>query len=155
MFFRLPLLLTLFTLILVNNIFGIVPFVQFPTFSRLGFPLVLTLIVYVVYHAVALKRKHGVVGYMMSEYMVENEHILSDLTNDTVQRMYKAFNATNDERFWMAGIGCAVAAGILWSQKHIGAIDLPGSILIHPPIRCPGVIARSRISMISRCYCSK
>ena len=61
-----PLLLTLFTLILVNNVFGIVPFVQFPTFSRLGFPLVLTLIVYVVYHAVALKRKHGVVGYMKS-----------------------------------------------------------------------------------------
>jgi F-type H+-transporting ATPase subunit a len=50
----------------VNNIFGIIPFIQFPTFSRLGFPLVLTAIVYVVYHAVALRRKHGVVGYMKS-----------------------------------------------------------------------------------------
>ncbi len=62
----LPLLFTLFTLILVNNIAGIIPFVQFPTTSRIGFPIVLTLIVYVVYHAVALKAKHGVVGYLKS-----------------------------------------------------------------------------------------
>ncbi|MGB3828196.1 MAG: F0F1 ATP synthase subunit A [Ornithinimicrobium sp.] len=61
-----PLLLTLFTLILVNNVAGIIPFVQFPTTSRIAFPIVLTLIVYVVYHAVALKRKHGVVGYLKS-----------------------------------------------------------------------------------------
>lgn len=61
-----PLLMTLFTLILVNNVFGIVPFVQYPTFSRLGFPLVLTVIVYLTYHAVALRRKHGVVNYLKS-----------------------------------------------------------------------------------------
>jgi F-type H+-transporting ATPase subunit a len=61
-----PLLFTLFTLILVNNVFGIVPFVQYPTMSRLGFPLVLTVIVYIVYHTVAIRRKHGVVGYMKS-----------------------------------------------------------------------------------------
>ena len=73
----------------------------------------------------SLHHNYGVVGYMMSEYMVENEELLPSLTNETVQRMYKAFNATNDERFWMAGIGCAVAAGILWSQKYMGAIDLP------------------------------
>ncbi len=61
-----PLLFTLFTMILLNNVAGIIPFIQFPTFSRLGFPIVLTLIVYVTYHAVALKRKHGVVGYLKS-----------------------------------------------------------------------------------------
>ena len=62
----LPLLLTLFTLILFNNIMGIVPFVQFPSMSRIAFPIVLTLIVYVVYHTVAIRRKHGVVGYLKS-----------------------------------------------------------------------------------------
>ena len=62
----LPLLLTLFTLILFNNIMGILPFVQFPSFSRIAFPIVLTLIVYVVYHTVAIRRKHGVMGYMKS-----------------------------------------------------------------------------------------
>jgi F-type H+-transporting ATPase subunit a len=62
----LPLLFTLFTLILVNNVFGIVPFVQYPTFSRLGFPLVLTVIVYLTYHAVGIRRKHGVLNYLKS-----------------------------------------------------------------------------------------
>ena len=62
----LPLLLTLFTLILFNNIMGIMPFVQYPSMSRIAFPIVLTLIVYVVYHTVAIRRKHGVVGYLKS-----------------------------------------------------------------------------------------
>ena len=62
----LPLLLTLFTLILFNNVMGVMPFVQFPSMSRIAFPIVLTLIVYIVYHAVALRRKHGVIGYMKS-----------------------------------------------------------------------------------------
>ncbi len=61
-----PLLLTLFTMIAFNNIMGIFPFVQFPTMSRIAFPIVLTLIVYIVYHTVALRRKHGVVGYLRS-----------------------------------------------------------------------------------------
>jgi F-type H+-transporting ATPase subunit a len=59
-----PLLFTLFTLILFNNVMGVLPFVQFPTFSRIAFPIVLTLIVYVVYHTVALRRKLGVIGYL-------------------------------------------------------------------------------------------
>ena len=61
-----PLLFTLFTLILFNNVMGVLPFVQFPTFSRIAFPIVLTLIVYVVYHTVALRRKHGVIPYLKS-----------------------------------------------------------------------------------------
>lgn len=57
-----PLLFSLFTVILVNNVFGIVPVVQFPTMSRVGFPVALTLIVFVMYHAVGV-RKHGVGGW--------------------------------------------------------------------------------------------
>ena len=62
----LPLLLTLFTLILFNNVMGVLPFVQFPSMSRIAFPIVLTLVVYVVYHTVAIRRKHGVLGYLKS-----------------------------------------------------------------------------------------
>jgi F-type H+-transporting ATPase subunit a len=61
-----PLLFTLFTLILFNNVMGVLPFVQFPTFSRIAFPIVLTLIVYIVYHTVAIRRKHGVFPYLKS-----------------------------------------------------------------------------------------
>jgi F-type H+-transporting ATPase subunit a len=61
-----PLLMTLFTLILFNNVMGVLPFVQFPTMSRIAFPIVLTLVVYIVYHTVAIRRKHGVIGYLKS-----------------------------------------------------------------------------------------
>jgi F-type H+-transporting ATPase subunit a len=58
-----PLLFTLFTLILVNNLMGIIPPVQFPTMSRIGFPLALALGVYVVYLAAGVKRR-GLVGFL-------------------------------------------------------------------------------------------
>lgn len=58
----LPLLLTQFLLILLNNWFGVIPFIQFPTFSRIGFAIAVTLITYVVYHWVGIRRK-GVGGY--------------------------------------------------------------------------------------------
>ncbi|CAN5428818.1 F0F1 ATP synthase subunit A [soil metagenome] len=61
-----PLLFTIFTFILVNNIAGIFPLIQFPTMSRIAFPIVLTLVVYVVYNVVALQRKHGLLGYLKS-----------------------------------------------------------------------------------------
>lgn len=60
-----PLLFTLFTLILVNNVLAIIPPVQFPTMSRIGFPVALTLVVFVVYHAIGI-RKRGLVGYFKS-----------------------------------------------------------------------------------------
>jgi F-type H+-transporting ATPase subunit a len=57
-----PLLFTLFTLILVNNLFGVIPLVQFPTMSRIGVPAALTLVVFVIYHAVGIRSK-GLLGY--------------------------------------------------------------------------------------------
>jgi F-type H+-transporting ATPase subunit a len=58
-----PLILSLFTFVLVNNLFGIIPFFQFPTMSRIGFPIALALFVYVFYHYAGFK-KHGFVGYI-------------------------------------------------------------------------------------------
>ncbi len=58
-----PLLFSLFTLILVNNLFGIIPPFQFPTMSRIGFPIALTLVVFVAYHAVGI-RKNGFAGHL-------------------------------------------------------------------------------------------
>ncbi len=57
-----PFLFSLFIFILCNNLFGIVPFLQFPTMSRIGFPIGLVAIVYVLYHAVGIRRK-GLGGY--------------------------------------------------------------------------------------------
>jgi len=60
-----PLLFSMFVLILVNNLFGVIPPVQFPTMSRVGFPIALTLVVYVTYHYLGF-RKHGFAGYFKS-----------------------------------------------------------------------------------------
>jgi F-type H+-transporting ATPase subunit a len=61
----LPLLFALFVLILVNNLFGVIPPVQYPTMARIGFPMALTLVVFVLYLAIGVRRK-GVVGYIKS-----------------------------------------------------------------------------------------
>ncbi|QFU86491.1 F0F1 ATP synthase subunit A [Amycolatopsis sp. YIM 10] len=62
-----PLILSIFTFILVNNIFGIIPVVQFPTMAHFGFPLAISvLIVYPIYNYVGIKR-HGFSGYMKNQ----------------------------------------------------------------------------------------
>ncbi len=58
-----PLLFTLFTLILVHNVLSIVPLVQFPTMSRIGFPAALALVVFVLFHVVGIRRR-GLVSYI-------------------------------------------------------------------------------------------
>jgi F-type H+-transporting ATPase subunit a len=60
-----PLLFTLFTLILLNNLAGIIPLIQYPTMSRIGFPLALALGVYFVY-LVAGVRRRGATGFVKS-----------------------------------------------------------------------------------------
>jgi F-type H+-transporting ATPase subunit a len=58
-----PYLFTLFVFILTNNIFGIVPFIQFPTMSRISFAYVLGVITFAVFHYVGI-RHHGIVKYL-------------------------------------------------------------------------------------------
>lgn len=58
-----PFLFTLFTFILVNNIFGIVPLIQFPSMSHVSFPYVLAIFTYVVFHWIGIK-KQGLGHYL-------------------------------------------------------------------------------------------
>lgn len=57
-----PLLFALFTFILVNNLFGILPFVSFPPMAKIGFPIVLALISLIVFNVVGIRRQ-GFVPY--------------------------------------------------------------------------------------------
>jgi F-type H+-transporting ATPase subunit a len=58
-----PYLFTLFTFILTNNIFGIVPLLQFPAMSRVSFPYVLAVFTFVIFHYVGI-RKQGLGKYL-------------------------------------------------------------------------------------------
>ena len=58
-----PFLFSLFVFILVNNVFGVIPLLQFPTMSHIGFPVGVTIFSYICYHYVAIK-KHGLGKYL-------------------------------------------------------------------------------------------
>ncbi len=58
-----PLLFTLFFFILLNNVFATIPFIQFPTFSRIGFVVALALVAWLVYNGAGIQR-HGFGGYL-------------------------------------------------------------------------------------------
>ncbi|MEW1954008.1 F0F1 ATP synthase subunit A [Terrabacter sp. NPDC080008] len=60
-----PLLFSLFMVILVNNVFGVLPPFSYPTMSRIGFPIALSLLVWIIFHVVGM-RKHGFFGYWKS-----------------------------------------------------------------------------------------
>lgn len=57
-----PYLATLFSFILVLNLSGIIPFVQFPATSRIALPLFLAIISWVIFNYVGIRRA-GFVGY--------------------------------------------------------------------------------------------
>lgn len=57
-----PYLFSLFMFILVNNYYGIFPFLQFPTMSRIGFVIPLAIISWLIYVGAGMW-KHGVFGY--------------------------------------------------------------------------------------------
>ena len=78
----------------------------------------------------SLQNNYGVVAPPYIQYMVDNFDEVSALTNSTVKRMYTALEATNDERFWVAGVGACMTAGIIFGERYAGIIDLPmGEIL--------------------------
>ena len=58
-----PFLTALFAFILVNNLFGIIPMIQFPTFAHPGVPYALAMIVWLIYMFVGIQH-HGLGGFL-------------------------------------------------------------------------------------------
>ena len=58
-----PLLVALFSFVLVNNLFGIFPFLLLPTASHAGWAYGLAIVVWLVYNGVGIA-KHGAFGYL-------------------------------------------------------------------------------------------
>ena len=59
----LPLLIALFSFILVNNIFGVFPLTLLPTFAHVGWAYGLAFLVWVIYNGAGIQR-HGPWGYL-------------------------------------------------------------------------------------------
>ncbi len=58
-----PYLVTLFFFILLSNWFGSIPFIQFPTFSRVSMAYALAGVSWIIYNSVGIRR-HGLLGYL-------------------------------------------------------------------------------------------
>jgi F-type H+-transporting ATPase subunit a len=61
-----PLIVSLFSFVLVNNLFGIIPLIQFPTLAHSGFPLALLIVLYPTFHTVGIRR-HGLGRYLKNQ----------------------------------------------------------------------------------------
>jgi hypothetical protein len=72
-----------------------------------------------------LQNNYAVAGEALVQYMVDNIGLLKTLVPETVRRMYTEYKAPNDERFWMGGIGCAIAAGIIMNSTHANIAEFP------------------------------
>ena len=72
-----------------------------------------------------LQSNYAVAGEVLAQYLVDNIHTLQPLMSDMQAKMYEAYNAPSDERFWMAGTACGVAAGVLLNSQHAGIVDIP------------------------------
>jgi hypothetical protein len=73
----------------------------------------------------SLSSNYAVAGVVLAQYMVDNIEMVKTLVLQTVRQMYAEYKAPNDERFWMAGVGCAIAAGILMNSEHAGIAEFP------------------------------
>ena len=71
----------------------------------------------------SLQHNYGHGGFVMAQYLANNANTFPELVRTCVNNMYKEFKATNDERFWMAGIGAVVAAIVV--LKEAGIIEIP------------------------------
>ena len=73
----------------------------------------------------SLQSNYAVAGDVLVRYMVNNLDYLKTLMPQTVKQMYKEYVAPNDERYWMGGVACGVAAGVLFNSQHAGLADIP------------------------------
>jgi hypothetical protein len=73
----------------------------------------------------SLPSNFAVAGEVLAQYLVDNIGMLRELVPECVRRMYTEYKAPNDERYWMAGVGAIVAAGLILSDKYAGIVNIP------------------------------
>jgi hypothetical protein len=73
----------------------------------------------------SLQDNYGVAGHILADFYAKNVDMLKTFVPQIVEKMYDEYNATNDERFWMASVGANIAAGILMSDAHAGIVNFP------------------------------
>ena len=72
-----------------------------------------------------LPENYGVAGEAYARWLVKNEDVARNVTKETYAEVFDKFDATGDERFWIAGCASVIAGLRLASSKHSGILDVP------------------------------
>jgi hypothetical protein len=72
-----------------------------------------------------LPENYGVAGEAYARWMVRNVDTVKKVTKDTYTEVFKQFDASGDERFWIAGCACIIASARLISRNHANIVELP------------------------------
>lgn len=72
-----------------------------------------------------LSSNYAVAGHELVQFMVSNVPTLKTLVPQIVGRIRNEFAATNDERYWVAGVAVGIAAGVIMSDQHAKIVNIP------------------------------
>ena len=132
-----PFLLTIFSFVLVCNIWGIVPFAQMPVNARIALPMFMALLVWVLYNGIGIV-KQGPIGYfkniMFPPGVPKPIYLLLSPIEFVSTILVRPFSlAVRLFANMLAGhlilVSFAVLATALWDATYIGAVA-PGAMLI-------------------------
>ena len=132
-----PFLLTIFSFVLVCNIWGIVPFAQMPVNARIALPMFMALLVWLLYNGIGLV-KQGPIGYfknmMFPPGVPKPIYLLLSPIEFVSNVLVRPFSlAVRLFANMLAGhlilVSFAVLATALWDATYIGAVA-PGAMLI-------------------------
>lgn len=72
-----------------------------------------------------MQGNYGVAGHKYAQWLVRNVDTARNITRKVQQKLMREFNATSDERFWIAGTAAMVAGAILCGSEYADIISLP------------------------------
>jgi hypothetical protein len=72
-----------------------------------------------------LPNNYGTAGEAYARWLVANIDTVRAIVKSTYNEVFEQFDATGDERFWIAGCACILAAVRLTSKKHANIVELP------------------------------
>ena len=134
----LPLLIALFSFVLVNNLFGVFPLSLLPTPSHVGWPYGLALLVWVIYNGVGIA-KHGFFGYLKHTSLpsgVPGIHVAADHPAGVRLQHHRPADhpvlATLRQHVRRAPAGAGVRVG-----RGVPAVCIPSRSSTRPPVWWP------------------
>ena len=73
----------------------------------------------------SINTHYGHAGVIYAKWLAQNRDVAANMVRKVQARLYEEYDATNDERYWIAGVASVLAGATLAGTKYAGIIDLP------------------------------